>query len=128
MGKERLRKKFGLGKNLFRKNTLGKKRGFGKASIALFDLGEKIASAKRGGGGEMKNLENIYLALKKNSPTYLYIAFVFFVFEFSVTHLYSFEARFYIEITNIIKKFGTTPPSDQASSSSSSTPESINKS
>ena len=45
MGKERLR-------NLFRKNTLGEKMGIGKTSIAIFDLGKKNASAKRGGGNE----------------------------------------------------------------------------
>ena len=62
MGKERLRKKSGLGKNLFRKNTLGKKMGFVKTSIALFDLGKKNASAKRGGGGNDKFGK--YIALK----------------------------------------------------------------
>ena len=39
---------------------LGKKMGFGKTSIALFDLGKKNASAKGGGGKKMINLENIY--------------------------------------------------------------------
>ena len=32
--------------------------GFGKTSIALFDLGKKMPPRK--GGGEMINLENIY--------------------------------------------------------------------
>ena len=49
MGKERLRKKFGLGKNLFRKKYLGEKIGFGKTSIALFDLGKKMPPRKGGG-------------------------------------------------------------------------------
>ena len=39
LGKERLRKKIWFGENLFRKNTLGKKMGFGKTSIAFLDLG-----------------------------------------------------------------------------------------
>ena len=58
MGKERLRKKIWFGEKFVQKKYLpGKKMGFGKTSIALFDLGKKMPPRK--GGGGMINLENI---------------------------------------------------------------------
>ena len=52
-----LRKKIWFGEKFVQKKYLGEKMGFGKTSIALFDLGKKMLPRK--GGGGMINLENI---------------------------------------------------------------------
>ena len=55
MGKERLRKKISFGENLFRKNTFGKKMGFGKTKRGE-ERRKKKGDEREKGYGEEKGI------------------------------------------------------------------------